>query len=601
MQILSVRVHNFRSLVDATFQLNNYTLLVGPNNVGKSNVISALRVFYEDLNFAKGEDWPRLCGNDEEAWIQVEYLLDDEEHSAIREEYRRADKRLVVRKLLISKEHPAKVKQKQSNLYAVLENNVLEENLFYGAKNVSQAKLGEIVYIPSVSLPADALKTSGPSPLRDTLNFVLKRVVGESAAYQDVRSALEKLTEEGTSKDGFLDQVMSPINQALNAWNIRLQFKVEAISPEEITKTLIKTEVLDVQHGESPLALDHFGQGFQRSLIYELIQLAAKVKKPESARTGYNPRLDLLLFEEPEAFLHPHQQEALASRLRLLGNENSQQVVLTTHSPLFVSRTTDDLCSIVRLSKKEGRTAVHQISRDDLVGIFHEGMSLRTCLQAYVDNSTIPESRKSKARKALAGEEPDPAVAEQEEFFRFQLWLDDERCAMFFAEQVVLVEGPTEKALFNYLLANTWNDLRDRHIFVVDALGKFNMHRFMALFERFGIRHSVLLDSDMGKNEHGAVNDMIVSFTNTCTIADPYMFDRDLEKFLGLSLPARNDRKPIAVLKALNNNDVAAGTMASLREIFTKNLLGAESGETRDAIHTGDLTHQPVAVGEAAQ
>lgn len=51
MQILNTTIHNFRSVVHCTFNLGDYSLMVGANNSGKSNVMDALRIFYEkELN-----------------------------------------------------------------------------------------------------------------------------------------------------------------------------------------------------------------------------------------------------------------------------------------------------------------------------------------------------------------------------------------------------------------------------------------------------------------------------------------------------------------------------------------------------------------------
>ncbi len=43
MQIKSVVVHNFRSIIEETFNFGDYTLLVGANNSGKSNFLDAIR------------------------------------------------------------------------------------------------------------------------------------------------------------------------------------------------------------------------------------------------------------------------------------------------------------------------------------------------------------------------------------------------------------------------------------------------------------------------------------------------------------------------------------------------------------------------------
>lgn len=68
---------------------------------------------------------------------------------------------------------------------------------------------------------------------------------------------------------------------------------------------------------------------------------------------------------------------------------------------------------------------------------------------------------------------------------KYPLWLDEKRSGAFFGEKVLLVKGQTETALFSYM--------RDQGklpscngVFIMDTIGKFNIHRFMRLFEGFG-------------------------------------------------------------------------------------------------------------------
>ena len=50
--------------------LNDYNVLVGANNSGKSNILTALRIFYEDgIKFNEKTDFPRFQTDDEESWI----------------------------------------------------------------------------------------------------------------------------------------------------------------------------------------------------------------------------------------------------------------------------------------------------------------------------------------------------------------------------------------------------------------------------------------------------------------------------------------------------------------------------------------------------
>lgn len=78
MKIKSINIHNFRSVKNAVLEIDNYALLVGANNAGKSNILTALRIFYEDdIKFVEKFDFPKFAMGDSESWIEIEYLLTD--------------------------------------------------------------------------------------------------------------------------------------------------------------------------------------------------------------------------------------------------------------------------------------------------------------------------------------------------------------------------------------------------------------------------------------------------------------------------------------------------------------------------------------------
>lgn len=100
-----------------------------------------------------------------------------------------------------------------------------------------------------------------------------------------------------------------------------------------------------------------------------------------------------------------------------------------------------------------GISSIFQLKKSELEGVFLRGGDFLTVLQKYIDDPSVVDKQKTSARK-LVGSAPTEEIAFQHEKYRYQLWLDSEKASMFFAERVVLVEGATEKALFNYLLAN---------------------------------------------------------------------------------------------------------------------------------------------------
>lgn len=570
MKLRSLRIRNVRSILQADIDIHDYTMIVGANNAGKSNVLSALRLFYDDTKWT-ADDVPKVGDPSDESWVQLGFELSESEWSALADKYKEGatERMLTVRRYFVSKE---RVKANQSNIYGIVDGKP-EDSLFYGAKNVGTAKVGRLIYIPALTTAADQTKTTGPSPLRDMLHFMLKRVVADSAAYKAVLDAFGKLNDEARGGDGFLNKIVQPINQAIAHWGVRFDMSINPVSPDDITKNLVKQAFADAMLGDTAFALERYGHGFQRSFLYELIKLAPSFAESKPAdKKEFDPDYTLILFEEPEVFLHPAQQENMAYHLRQLGSGNGQQVVITSHSPIFAGKAADDLCQIVRARREAGTTVLGQVSRTDVAKVFAEGLALKKCLQEFVDNSAMADAEKGKARELLGSGTADEDIAAQEERFRYQLWLDSERAAMFFADRVLLVEGATEKALFGWLLARDWHDMTRHRIAIVDVFGKFNFHRYIALLERFGIPYGLILDDDEDKTHHKAINDMLRHRAGPCRLADPVFVPKHMEAFLGLALPGREELKPVKILAALEAGNLNTEKLSALKEMFCKAL-----------------------------
>ncbi|MCZ8122222.1 MAG: AAA family ATPase [Magnetospirillum sp.] len=566
MKLRRLRIHNYRSIIDADMEVHDYTMIVGANNAGKSNVLAALRTFYEDLKWS-AEDAPKAGKSSDETWVELVFLLTETEWESLAEKYKEGvtDRTLTVRRYFVSKD---RVKANQSNIYGLVQGK-LESSYFYGAKNIGTAKVGRVIYVPAQTTAADQMKTSGPSPLRDMLNFMLKRVVSDSVAYKAVADAFGKLNDEARGEDGFLAKILTPINDAIGHWGVRFDMSVNAISAEDITKNLIKHAFADAMLGDAAFALDRYGHGFQRSFLYELIKLAPSFADTRTTeRKEFDPDFTLILFEEPEAFLHPAQQENMAFHLRRLGAGAGQQVVITSHSPIFVSKVADDLCQIARARREGGITALGQIGKVVAKEVFAEGLAFKKCLQDFVNDPAIPDPQKKEARDLLKDSQPDEEIAAQEERFRYQLWLDSERAAMFFADRVLLVEGATERALFGWLLARDWHDLTRYRIAIVDVMGKFNFHRYTTLLEKFGIPYGLMLDDDQDKQHHRAVNEMLRNQTGQYRLAKVVFIPTHMESFLGMALPRRNGQKPVQVIRELESGGLAADKLKALKAKF---------------------------------
>lgn len=576
MKIRRVQIHNFRSIADATVDVCDYTMLVGANNAGKSNLLNAIRCFYDHLKWAQA-DVPKLDGDDEESWIELTFTVDGDDWTSLADKYKSAAEPnlLKVRRYFRSKDKD-RVKSNQSNIYGYVD-GALEKDLFYGAKNVSTAKLGQVIYVPALTTADEQTKLSGPSPLREVLNFLIKKVVKSSPSYAALADSFQKLNEEARGAKGFLSELADPLNSALSGWNIKIDLSVNPVRPEDISKNLVSFAFLDTSLADASFDLSRYGHGFQRSVIYELIRLAPTFQEAKEAKKKeFSPDLTIILFEEPEAFLHPAQQENMARQLRALAADPTQQVVLCTHSSTFVGKATANITQLVRFRRNDGRTSTNQVNAADEKKLFQDGGMLLTALQAFVADTSVLEAKKKKARDLIASP-PQAQIAEAEERFRYQLWLDGERASLFFADRVLLVEGASERALFNYLLSDAWSDLGHHRICVVDVLGKFNFHRYMSLLKAFKVPYGVILDDDNNEQHHQAINDLVDNLAAEagCPIlAPPQKINDCLETLLGLpKVKDRADKKPLEIMKAITvQGGVDSGKLANLRSTFEKAL-----------------------------
>src|SRR6266542_5116673 len=150
MRAVTLKIHNFRTYADAEFSLCPYSLLVGANNCGKNNIIDAIRVFYEKgIKYDESRDFPKFPVSDEESWLEIEYQPAPDELKDLKQDYQLPNHCFRVRKYLQSRELGSDGKAK-IGIYAYI-GGQLSDSRFYGAKNVQQNKLGDIIYIPAVS------------------------------------------------------------------------------------------------------------------------------------------------------------------------------------------------------------------------------------------------------------------------------------------------------------------------------------------------------------------------------------------------------------------------------------------------------------------
>jgi len=92
-------------------------------------------------------------------------------------------------------------------------------------------------------------------------------------------------------------------------------------------------------------------------------------------------------------------------------------------------------------------------------------------------------------------------------------------------------------------------------VFVLDCLGKFNIHRFMNLLKPLKVYHSVLFDGDDGRPPHDQIRQLIEGSSNEYTRGID-TFPDDIEAFLSVNKSTKPYRKPQHVMLKLNESKI---------------------------------------------
>lgn len=569
MKLLGVGIHNFRGAADLVVTFKDYSLLVGPNNAGKSTVIDAIRAFYEQdgFKFRPDVDFPCMPVGDKESWVELGFALSAEEHDSLPDEYQNDSRSLRVRKYFQTDRKIEGKTAASGLIFGYKPDGTLAEKAFYATKNVQVGKFGTLVYIPAISRADEYTKLSGPSALRDLLTGIMTDVVEGGDAHrlftESVDAFSKSVRSEKTDDDRSLAGLEAELNSMLASWDTKFSFEFPPLSAAQIIKSMLDYQLIDTSHGRKQ-PIESFGSGFQRHLIYSLIQLGAQYAgaRPVKKEKDFTPSMNLVLFEEPEAFLHPPQQEILSRSLIKLAQKDQWQVLCATHSPNFVSKRANDIPAIVRLRRQECCVEAFQIT----------DATWKAIVAANQEVNDIAANDKELARTL----QDDDMKAEMEVVKHF-LWLNPDRSSLFFANHVLVVEGPTEVALINRLIGDSRIANADCGLHVLDCIGKLNMHRFMNLLSSMGISHSVIYDDDNDRSWHASVNLLIQATAKSRGTLMAVPVTGELETMLGIRRAGSDHRKPQHVLYLYETKQIPEASIEAFCRLVESCLPGKAS------------------------
>lgn len=371
LNLLKIRIQNFRNLKDVTIDLKDVHLFIGPNNSGKSNVLQAIRlgsmIVGKNLRNQDKTKYAESISSDEynagiksigsknkESCIlaflfqanEKKYLhliieiinfriflffglMDDEEvfvKNSLNEfielslyDFFETDSNVVIRRARNAKfrliDHAY---QKLMNTYVYIK-DPLSSEIDTNKINLSDTVFEKFTDLPIYEISPKSLRmqygiTGDKYILNDGSNIVsfLDSIMSrDNGNYEKLRKTLSLITKDFS---GFILDIPETVD-----------LKVKNLFPKS---TIKKFGLIDSRNKENTIWAESLSDG----ILYFLAILCI-VHQP-------NPPA-IVLIEEPEKGIHPRRIKEVMDLLFALADEKKIQIILTTHSTFVVNEFKD--------------------------------------------------------------------------------------------------------------------------------------------------------------------------------------------------------------------------------------------------------------------
>lgn len=394
-----------------------------------------------------------------------------------------------------------------------------EATNFLGLKNVAKGIFGDVYFIPAVKEASDDFTAKETSAFGKLYSTVIAEMAADNAEWKDTRqrleklfAALNKLDHEGNQNENRPEELArfeQAITDELASWGAQIDIEVSAPDIESVFKANTQVWVNDGVRTD----IRRKGNGLQRALTVALIQVIARRDRDraenageEEGRTRTSSNSRYYIFEEPELYLHPQAQRALFDSFVEL-SEGDSQVFLCTHS--------SGLIDVERY-----RTIYIVTKRNEA-----EGSQVTYCSEELFTGDAKKD-------------------------FNMSYWINPDRGELFFASTVLLVEGPTDKTVIP-LIAKNLGVFRYDYT-VIDCGSKSSIPNYIRLLNKFGISYVAIYDRD---HQAGKAPDAIASADIATTgieneidagLGRSVVLENDIEEELGIAAGGKN--KPYVAL-----------------------------------------------------
>lgn len=381
MKIKAVTVNRFRSYSSpVTIQIDDLLVLVGRNDIGKSTILEALDIFFnegrgcvkidqDDINkdcLTQGQDCIEIgveftdlpadivIDATNQTTLRDEYLLTSSGTLHIIKRYPNAGKE----KVFIKANHPTNpgcadlLLKKNAELKKILEagsfdcpdktkNSELRRAIWRGQANLQlsdcEIEVAKIdaksiweqlkAYMPLYTLfQSDRKNSDSDDEVQDPMRIAVREILDDPQIQADLVQVTNTVKER-------LEEVAQRTLQKLGEMNPAIASSLDPQLPD-FTRLKWSDVFKNVSiTGDDDIPINKRGSGVKRLVLISFFRAEAERRQSEANLPDI-----VYAIEEPETSQHPEHQRALTDALIALSEAPNTQVLLTTHSPEIVKR-----------------------------------------------------------------------------------------------------------------------------------------------------------------------------------------------------------------------------------------------------------------------